>query len=319
MIAGLEHNDAGRIWIGDRLVSDAARGTFVPPERRQIGMVFQSYAIWPHMTVFANVAYPLEVRGSDRARIRERVLATLRLVELDHLAERPATALSGGQQQRVAIARALVFEPAVLLMDEPLSNLDARLREQMRVDLRALQQRLAITTVYVTHDQEEAMVISDLIAVMDAGRVRQIAGPEEIYLRPATRAVAAFFGMPNLLDAKVREVERRDATGAVIRVDGTGWEGSVSAAPDVASGDAVIVLVRPEAVQVGRAAPAGADAGIAWSGRVRQSYFRGSRRMMTVAASGLVLNVDAPPDVEANVGDSVWLRVDVTRAWALRE
>src|SRR5687768_14554718 len=176
MIAGLEQNDAGRIWIGDRLVSDAARGTFVPPERREIGMVFQSYAIWPHMTVFANVAYPLEVRrGNERGRIRERVIAALRLVELEHLAERPATALSGGQQQRVAIARALVFEPAVLLMDEPLSNLDARLREQMRIELRALQQRLGITTIYVTHDQEEAMVLSDLIAVMDGGQIRQIA------------------------------------------------------------------------------------------------------------------------------------------------
>ena len=146
-------------------------------------MVFQSYAIWPHMTVFANVAYPLEVRHRPTAEVRERVAGALQLMEMAHLAERPATALSGGQQQRVAIARALVFQPRVLLMDEPLSNLDAKLREQMRVDLRALQQRLGITTIYVTHDQEEAMVLSDEIAVMHEGRVLQVAPPETIYTR----------------------------------------------------------------------------------------------------------------------------------------
>jgi len=171
MIAGLEQNDAGRIAIGDRVVSDPAVGVFVAPERREIGMVFQSYAIWPHMTVFANVAYPLQVRRRSAGEVRERVEGALRLMEMAHLADRPATALSGGQQQRVAIARALVFQPRVLLMDEPLSNLDAKLREQMRVEIRSLQQRLGITTVYVTHDQEEAMVLSDEIAVMHEGRV----------------------------------------------------------------------------------------------------------------------------------------------------
>src|SRR6185295_1027559 len=198
MIAGLEQNDAGRISIGERVVSDAARGLFVAPERREIGMVFQSYAIWPHMTVFANVAYPLEVRRRPSAEVRERVLDTLRLMQMEHLTGRPATALSGGQQQRVAIARALVFRPRVLLMDEPLSNLDAQLREQMRLEIRALQQRLGITTIYVTHDQEEAMVLSDEIAVMHEGRVLQRADPQTIYTRPANRTVAAFVGTPNL-------------------------------------------------------------------------------------------------------------------------
>ena len=211
MIAGLEQNDTGRITIGDRIVSDPARGLFVAPERREIGMVFQSYAIWPHMTVFANVAYPLEVRHRPAAEVRERVLGTLKLMEMAHLAERPATALSGGQQQRVAIARALVFQPRVLLMDEPLSNLDAKLREQMRVDLRELQQRLGITTVYVTHDQEEAMVLSDEIAVMHEGRILQVAPPETIYTRPVNRTVAAFVGTPNLLPAKVRRCAGRRA------------------------------------------------------------------------------------------------------------
>ena len=232
MIAGLEQNDSGRVAIGGRIVSDPAHGVFVTPERREIGMVFQSYAIWPHMTVFANVAYPLEVRHRPAAEIRARVIESLQLMEMAQLAERPATALSGGQQQRVAIARALVFRPRVLLMDEPLSNLDAKLREQMRVELRALQQRLGITTVYVTHDQEEAMALSDEIAVMHEGRVLQLAPPETIYARPASRTVAAFVGTPNLLDAKAREVQP-GVDGALARVEGDGWSGWCAAPTDL--------------------------------------------------------------------------------------
>ena len=267
MIAGLEQNDTGRIAIGDRIVSDPASGHFVAPERREIGMVFQSYAIWPHMTVFANVAYPLEVRRRPSSEVRERVLASLRLMEMEHLAERPAVALSGGQQQRVAIARALVFQPRVLLMDEPLSNLDAKLREQMRVEIRALQQRLGITTVYVTHDQEEAMVLSDEIAVMHAGRIIQVAPPETIYTRPANRTVAAFVGMPNLLEAKIREV-RRGPTGTLARVDGDGWEGWCAVSDDVQPGEAVTVIVRPEVIQLGRPASTRAEEEVA-RGRFR--------------------------------------------------
>jgi ABC-type sugar transport system ATPase subunit len=216
MVAGLEQNDAGRIRIGERVVSDPAAGIFVTPERREIGMVFQSYAIWPHMTVFANLAYPLEVRRRPAPEVRTRVLDALRSMEMAHLAERPATALSGGQQQRVAIARALVFQPRVLLMDEPLSNLDAKLREQMRVELRTLQQRLGITTLYVTHDQEEEMVLSDEIAVMQDGRVLQIAPPETLYARPASRAVAAFVGSPNPAhrEGARRPADRRRRAGA---------------------------------------------------------------------------------------------------------
>ncbi|MBV8394009.1 MAG: ABC transporter ATP-binding protein, partial [Alphaproteobacteria bacterium] len=190
MVAGLERNDTGRIAIGGRLVSDAATNFFVPPEQRKLGMVFQSYAIWPHMTVFDNVAYPLSVRHVAKAEIRERVTTALRLVEMEHYADRPAPALSGGQQQRVAIARALVFEPEVLLLDEPLSNLDARLRATMGEEFRALQRRLGITTLYVTHDQEEAMALSDRVVVMQRGRIQQIGTPEQVYRRPASREVA---------------------------------------------------------------------------------------------------------------------------------
>jgi iron(III) transport system ATP-binding protein len=314
MIAGLEQNDAGRIVLGDRVLSDPAAGVFVPPERREMGMVFQSYAIWPHMTVFANVAYPLEVRRRPGAEVRERVGEALRLMEMAHLAERPAIALSGGQQQRVAIARALVFRPRVLLMDEPLSNLDAKLREQMRVELRALQQRLGITTVYVTHDQEEAMVLSDEIAVMHEGRVLQAAPPETIYTRPANRTVAAFVGTPNLLEAKVREV-RPGAGLALARVEGDGWQGWCSAPEDLKTGEAVTVIVRPEVIQLGGRPP---ETGLAWTGIVRQRFFRGTRNVYTVAARGHQFTVDAPPDQSLAPGAELTLGVDAAHTWLVR-
>jgi iron(III) transport system ATP-binding protein len=318
MIAGLEQNDTGRITIGDRVVSDPASGHFVAPERREIGMVFQSYAIWPHMTVFANVAYPLEVRRRGSAEIRERVRASLRLMEMEHLADRPAVALSGGQQQRVAIARALVFEPRVLLMDEPLSNLDAKLREQMRVELRALQQRLGITTVYVTHDQEEAMVLSDEIAVMHAGRVLQVATPETVYTRPANRTVATFVGMPNLLPAKTREV-RREPGGTLARVEGDGWEGWCSADDGLRPGDAVTVIVRPEVIQLGPVGGGRRQPGIGWVGVVQQRFFRGTRNLYTVEVGPLRFNVDAPPDQPFAPGSPVSLAVDAVHTWTVRE
>jgi iron(III) transport system ATP-binding protein len=317
MIAGLEQNDGGRIAIGERIVSDPARGLFVAPERREIGMVFQSYAIWPHMTVYANVAYPLEVRRRPAAEVRERVRAALRLMEMESFGARPATALSGGQQQRVAIARALVFEPRVLLMDEPLSNLDAKLREQMRVELRALQQKLGITTVYVTHDQEEAMALADSIAVMHEGRLLQLAAPESIYTRPATRAIAAFFGAPNLLDAKAREV-RPHGDEALARVEGDGWEGWCAAPADLRAGEAVTVIARAEVVQIGMGAAA-VEPGITWSGTVRQRLFRGSRNVYTVAVGPLLLTVDAAPERPLLPGTAVTLTIPAAHTWAVRD
>ena len=225
MVAGLEQNDGGRIAIGDRVVSDADAGVFVPPDHRNIGMVFQSYAIWPHMTVFENVAYPLRIRRKPAPEVREKVERALRLVEFGAYAERPAPLLSGGQQQRVAIARALVFEPEVLLLDEPLSNLDAKLRTQTGDEFRALQRRLGITTLYVTHDQEEAMALSDRIIVMHGGKILQIGAPEEIYRRPVRREVAAFFGSPNLLEATATESAPEPDGTYRVRVRGEGWDG----------------------------------------------------------------------------------------------
>ena len=318
MIAGLEQNDAGRIAIGDRVVSDPAAGVFVPPERREIGMVFQSYAIWPHMTVFANVAYPLEVRRRPAREVRERVLTALRTMEMEALAARPATALSGGQQQRVAIARALVAQPRVLLMDEPLSNLDAQLREQMRVEIRSLQQRLAITTIYVTHDQEEAMVLSDEVAVVHEGRILQMAAPEAIYTRPASRTVAAFFGTPNLLDGKAFEVRRSDH-GVLARVEGDGWEGWCVAPSETRPGEAVTVVARPEMIQIDRLSGRGDGLAIVWTGVVRQRFSRGSRHVYTIAVGAHALTVDAPPDQAVAPGATVRLRIDAAHAWAIRQ
>ena len=206
-IAGFETIDAGRIVIDGRTMSDPAHGIHVPPEKRSFGMVFQSYAVWPHMTVAENVAYGLHNMNLSCAEAKERVLRVLNMVGLEGQIDRPATMLSGGQQQRVALARAIVYEPKVLLFDEPLSNLDAKLRERMRLELRRLQAELGITSVYVTHDQEEAMVVSDRVIVMDHGRIQQIGTPPEIYDRPVNRFVAQFIGSANIFPARVCEVD----------------------------------------------------------------------------------------------------------------
>jgi iron(III) transport system ATP-binding protein len=201
-------------------------------------------------------------------------------------------------------------------MDEPLSNLDAKLREQMRVELRALQQELGITTVYVTHDQDEAMVLADEIAVMHEGRVLQTGAPEAIYTRPANRRVADFFGMPNLLDAKVREV-RREGNEAFARVEGEGWEGWCAGPADLAASEAVTVIVRPEAIQIDAAASE--QAAIGWKGVVRQRLFRGSRSIYTLEVAGQRLTVDAPPDRPLAPGTPVSLTAPADHTWAVRD
>jgi len=200
MVAGLERPDAGDVMMGAETLTSAGLGVFVAPERRQAAMVFQSYAIWPHMTVFDNVAFPLKARKIPRAELQERVAQALDLLGLTGLDRRLGTQLSGGQQQRVAIARAIVAEPRLLLLDEPLSNLDARLRARMRVELGMLQKRLGMTTIYVTHDQVEAMVLSDRVMVMQAGRIVQVGTPRDIYRRPASQFVADFMGFVNFFD-----------------------------------------------------------------------------------------------------------------------
>lgn len=205
-VAGLEKPEAGEIRLGEQLVSSVARGIFVAPEDRAIGMVFQSYAVWPHMTVFNNVAFPLTdgKRKLPRSKVRERVMGALEMVQLSALADRPVPFLSGGQQQRVALARALAVEPKVLLMDEPLSNLDARLREEVRDEIRSLAKKLGITVLYVTHDQVEAMALADRIAVMSAGKILQIGAPKDLYHFPLNRRVGEFLGSMNEFEGSLQ-------------------------------------------------------------------------------------------------------------------
>ncbi len=256
MIAGLEVPDAGSIRIGDVPVYDAAKRIDVPSERRNLGMVFQSYAIWPHMTVYQNVAYPLRMRRMRRDESEDRVATVLHQVGLEGLEKTPATNLSGGQQQRVALARALVFEPRVLLLDEPLSNLDAKLREHMRFALRIMQQRLNVTALYVTHDQEEALTLSDRVVVMNQGRIEQMGTPVEIYEQPATRFVAEFIGKANFLEA-AGEV-RVSADGAKVPL--ATFDGEVTIALDSGTVRADLregmvkgarLFIRPEKIRIG--------------------------------------------------------------------
>ncbi len=239
LIAGFEKPTTGEIRIDDQVVS--SRQVFVPPERRGIGMVFQSYAVWPHMNVFDNVAYPLKIARRPRAEIREKVETTLRTVHLSQYEKRYPSQLSGGQQQRVALGRALVAEPKVLLLDEPLSNLDAKLRESMRFEIKEIQRNLGITVVYVTHDQTEAMAMSDRIVVMNRGVIQQVGSPTEIYRKPANQFVADFVGKVNFLPGSVTENR--------IELLGTGQ----SIPYDGVCRGRVIVAVRPENIRLRKA------------------------------------------------------------------
>ena len=203
MVAGFERATSGNIFIGDKLVSSSDSKTFIPPEKRDIGMVFQSYAVWPHMTVFDNIAYPLKIKKQSKEQIKKRVDEVLEMVHLTPYTARYPHQLSGGQQQRVALGRALVAEPDLLLLDEPLSNLDAKLRESMRFEIKALQEKTGVTVIYVTHDQAEAMAMSDRIVVMNSGVIQQIDRPIKIYEQPANQVVADFIGLVNFIGAKI--------------------------------------------------------------------------------------------------------------------
>ncbi|MBB4124696.1 MULTISPECIES: ABC transporter ATP-binding protein [Martelella] len=243
LVAGLDNPTDGEIRIDGDLVSSAGGG--LPPEKRNIGMVFQSYAVWPHMTVFDNVAFPLKMAGRPKAEIESQVRKTLALVGLDGFETRSATMLSGGQQQRVSLARALAPEPAILLLDEPLSNLDAKLRETMRFEIRAIQQRVGITTIFVTHSQEEALTMSDRVAVMNGGIIQQIGTPEEIYHRPKNGFVAGFVGLANILPALAES-----CAGDRLRLQiADGISIVCDHAPDL-DGKRCQAMIRPESITV---------------------------------------------------------------------
>ena len=249
IIAGFEKADTGRVFIGDRLVSCSETDTYVPPEDRNIGMVFQSYAVWPHMNVFANVAYPLKVRNVPKKPMQEKVARVLELVHLSGLEKRLPNQLSGGQQQRVALARALIAEPALLLLDEPLSNLDAKLRESMRFEIQDVQRRLQITVIYVTHDQSEAMVMSDRIVVMDKGVVQQSDVPRKIYEAPANKFVADFIGLINFFAGKVLS---HGQDSSLVELEGIAEPVRIphESPPDIQAGDRLTIAVRPEAIDL---------------------------------------------------------------------
>src|SRR5882762_4852668 len=249
-IAGLETPTGGAIRIGGETMYSAVERRNVPAEKRGLSMVFQSYAVWPHMTVFDNVAYGLRVRKLPRAEIATQVERALDLVQMRAFADRSAALLSGGQQQRVALARALAFSPRVLLFDEPLSNLDAKLRAEMRVELRELQRRLDITSVYVTHDQEEALAISDRVIVMNVGVIEQIGTPEQIYNRPKNRFVADFVGSANLIKGRVRGPR---VAASALEFVAEGGHVLHATAPHTMRGNETEVAVRTAYIEIGEA------------------------------------------------------------------
>jgi iron(III) transport system ATP-binding protein len=303
-VAGLEIPTSGRISVGDRVLYDSAKRINVRVDARGLGMVFQSYAIWPHMNVFKNVAYPLTVlprrRRPKKSEIRERVERVLSVVHLDHLVDRPATDLSGGQQQRLALARALVMQPPLLLLDEPLSNLDAKLREQMRFELKRLQRDLNITTVYVTHDQVEALTMSSRIAVMNNGRVEQLGRPRDIYNSPASRFVADFIGTSNFVDATVKE---RTVEGTYLVSTGPG-DLVASSEVEFAPGAKVVVSVRPEHINVVNDSGAGV-----WKAEVTARGFMGDVVEHELKVGDLVLRMRCNPEISIPPGDQILVKL----------
>jgi iron(III) transport system ATP-binding protein len=247
-IAGLEIPDSGSIAIADKVQTDVENGVMVPPYSREIGFVFQSYALWPHMTVFKNVAFGLKLRKLPAAEVRKKVLASVELVGLDGKEDRYPAQLSGGQQQRVALARSLALQPRLILLDEPLSNLDAKLREEMRGELRKLIKKVGISALYVTHDQEEAFSISDAVIVMESGKILQYATPDEIYNRPAHPFVASFIGHSTLVDAKLVKIE---GGTCVVTVPDFNDAAIISPAPDRgALGDSCKLVIRTSEIRL---------------------------------------------------------------------
>jgi iron(III) transport system ATP-binding protein len=307
-VAGFETIDCGTIEIGTTVVSDADRGIFVPVHDRPIGMVFQSYAIWPHLNVFENVAYPLRVQRPRRskAEIHDKVLAVLRLVGMEAAAYRPATLLSGGQQQRVALARAIVREPALLLLDEPLSNLDARLREAMRDELAEMIDRVGVTALYVTHDQAEAFVLAKRMAVMDRGRIIQEGRPRDLYANPRTPFIATFLGAANLLRGKTEQSQGLLRI-ALASANGQSLELNGASPPD----EDVQVMIRPEDIDVISSQERQLQNVL--EGHVTHVHFMGSQIECGIDIGGTEVRALTKPSDQISEGQPVSLRINPAR------
>jgi len=314
-IAGLERPKSGEISVDNVVVYSGTRRVFTPPNQRGFGMVFQSYAIWPHMDVFTNTAFPLQVgkKKYTHAEIDEKVMKVLAAVQLDDLRDREATKLSGGQQQRLALARALVMEPKLLLLDEPLSNLDAKLRELMRFELKRLQRELKITTIYVTHDQSEALALSHKVAVMNQGRIQQIGSPRDIYERPQTQFVADFVGTTNFVEGTVITKEA-EHDFYVIDTE-LGPLRSYSVEP-VRAGDKVVLSIRPEDVRLTEEQPGDVSVN-AWHAMVDQKVFLGEALDFQVKVGNRTLLARAHPSVRTPIGQHVWARIDPSKSVAM--
>jgi ABC-type Fe3+/spermidine/putrescine transport system ATPase subunit len=312
LVGGLEKPDGGGIYLGSTCLASESQRLFIKPEKREMGMVFQSYALWPHMTVFENVAYPLKLRGIKGREAEKKVAEILELVGLAGLEERQAPALSGGQQQRVALARALVFSPKVLLLDEPLSNLDAQLREEMRRELKSLQQRLDITVLFVTHDQIEALSLSDRIAIMKAGRLEQVGSPEEVYFHPATPFVRDFLGKTFLLPGKVVgmtdqqiNVEIREVGVTPVAIQRSNLPVPGNGSPSV--GQSVMVAIRPEKIAIsGRASEGQPNL---MQAKLQAVHFLGDRYEYTVQLGAETRVLVSPASQPLKAGENVFLEL----------
>jgi iron(III) transport system ATP-binding protein len=308
LVAGFLTPETGEIWVGERCLSSPRQ--VVPPERRRMAMIFQSYALWPHMTVAQNVMYGLRFKaGLARVERDKRVAEMLRVVQLGGYETRYPGELSGGQQQRVAVARALVVEPEILLLDEPLSNLDANLREEMRFEIRRLHEAFGITTLYVTHDQAEAMVISDRIAVLERGRVVQVGTADEVFLSPRTRFVAEFIGKTNLVEGVAAATDTVVVGAVRLRVGAAG----------LTPGARVAVSIRPHDITLAAAGEAAAPGVNALRGTVQRASFLGDSvdYQVRLTGSDVVLRVAAPTSPRLRVGDTVSLTIDPAACIAL--
>src|SRR3954462_15172418 len=321
LIAGFVEPSAGEIAVGDRVVSSPSRT--LPPEQRNMSMIFQSYALWPHMTVTENVAYGLRLRKIDKATITQKVRAILSVTKLEALAERYPGELSGGQQQRVALARALIVDPETLLLDEPLSNLDANLREEMRFEVRRLHDEYRYTTVYVTHDQSEAMTTADIIAVMNGGKIEQAGSPEEIYERPRSEFVARFIGSSNVVTGKNLDDSRISFAGTPLRCAGA----------KLAAGGTTAVSIRQHAIAIRAAKPQQTENVVPATATgppkpqqtenvvpatvVRQVFLGDSRDYMVEVADGTQLRIVTSAEESIPQGSAVWLELPPENCRAL--